>query len=86
MASFNMVKAKEAREIAESVDVVELLLKNIEYGILQKSKQGCKSMTDSLSSNGSNGKVRNKAISQLKKNGYSVEKSDIVLGWYIISW
>ena len=78
-----MINAKDAREIANAVDVVELLLNNVERCILNQSEQGVKSMSHSL---GIDDKIRKKVISKLKKNGYSVEKSEAVLGWYVISW
>ena len=87
MESFNMITAKEAKEISDSVDVAELLLKDIDNDILRTSKEGGNSTTYIFRSDTSD-KIINKIVSKLKRNGYSINKSGIesVQKWYCISW
>lgn len=87
MESFNMIAAKEAKAIADSIDVVELLLKDIEQDIVFSSKQGCKSTTYIFSSS-TQDEIINKIVLKLKNNGYSIKKCgpESVQKWYEISW
>ena len=82
-----MINAKEVKEISDSVDVVELILKDIEQDIIRSSKIGCKSTTYIFSSSTQDETI-NKIILKLKENGYSIKKygPESIQKWYDISW
>ena len=77
MESFNMITAKEARQLSKSADVIKLHFNEIERQIKRECAVGAVSFSY-LPSTFLDNSFINEMVIELKSNGYNVELSDVV--------